>query len=41
MRQAEDNCPSKAEPIAIVKANEKPLAIIDAEHFFKLIGNKK
>ena len=42
MRQAEANCPTKAEPVAIVKANrEKPLAIIDAEHFFKLIGKNK
>ena len=42
MRQAEDNCPTKAQPIAIVKANrEKPLAVLDAEHFFKLIGKNK
>lgn len=42
MEQAEANCPSKAEPIAIIKADrQKPLAVIDAEHFFKLIGKKK
>ena len=40
MRQAKDNCPPQ--PIAIVKANrEKPLAVLDAEHFFKLIGKNK
>jgi len=39
MEQAESNCPPKAEPIAIIKADRrKPLAVIDAEHFFNLIG---
>ena len=42
MEQAEANCPPKAEPIAIIKADKKkPLAVMDAEHFFKLIGKKK
>ena len=39
MEQAEANCPPKAEPIAIIKADRrKPLAVMDAEHFFNLIG---
>lgn len=42
IEQAEANCPDKAEPIAIIKADrQKPLAVMDAEHFFKLIGAKK
>lgn len=42
MEQAEANCPANAEPIAIIKADrQKPLAVLDAEHFFKLIGKKK
>ena len=42
MEQAEANCPPKAEPIAIIKADrQKPLALMDAEHFFKLIGKNK
>ena len=41
MEQAEANCPSNAEPIAIIKADrQKPLAVIDAEHFFQLIGKQ-
>lgn len=40
MEQAQANCPDTAEPIAIVKADrQRPLAVIDAEHFFTLIGN--
>ena len=39
MDQAADNCPKGAEPIAIIKADrQKPLAVMDADHFFKLIG---
>lgn len=42
MEQAQANCPSKAEPIAIIKSDrQKPLAVIDAEHFFELIGKLK
>ncbi len=38
MEQAKANCPPKAEPIAIIKADRlKPLAVLDAEHFFSLI----
>jgi len=41
MEQAASNCPQKAEPIAIIKADrQKPLAVMDAEHFFELIGKK-
>jgi cephalosporin hydroxylase len=39
IEQAVSNCPATAEPIAIIKADrQKPLAVLDAEHFFKLIG---
>lgn len=42
MEQAQANCPSKAEPITIIKSDrQKPLAVIDAEHFFELIGKLK
>jgi len=42
IEQAESNCPANAEPLAIIKADRrKPLAVLDAEHFFKLIGKKK
>ena len=41
MEQAQANCPETAEPIAIIKADrQKPLAILDAEHFFNLIDKK-
>ena len=41
MDQATENCPKGAEPIAIIKADRrKPLAVIDAEHFFKLISKR-
>jgi hypothetical protein len=37
--QAKDNCPTGAEPLVIIKADRRPpLALIDAEHFFKLIS---
>lgn len=39
MEQAAENCPDKAEPVAIIKADRrKPLAVLDAEHFLNLIG---
>tara|TARA_R110000868_G_scaffold3443_1_gene22170 strand:+ start:1927 stop:2286 length:360 start_codon:yes stop_codon:yes gene_type:complete len=39
MQQAEANCSAPALPIAIIKADrQKPLAVVDAEHFFTLIG---
>ena len=42
MDQAIANCPPGSEPLLIVKANRrKPIAIIDAEYFFKLIGKDK
>jgi len=41
MSQATANCPKGATPLAIVKADrQKPLAVVDAEHFFKLIKGK-
>ena len=42
IEQAEANCPNGAEPIAVIKANRKhPLVVLSANHFFKLVGNKK
>lgn len=42
MEQALANCPEGIEPLAIIKADrQKPLAVIDAEYFFKLVGKKK
>lgn len=41
MDQATENCPKGAEPLAILKADrQKPLAVIDAEYFFKLVSRK-
>ena len=40
--QAEANCPENATPIAIIKADrQKPLAVVDANHFFELLGKLK
>jgi len=37
MDQASENCPKGAEPLVIIKGDrQKPLAIVDAEHFFQL-----
>tara|TARA_R100001369_G_C3237284_1_gene153355 strand:- start:110 stop:475 length:366 start_codon:yes stop_codon:yes gene_type:complete len=37
MDQATENCPKGATPLAIIKADRhKPLAVVDAEHFFQL-----
>jgi hypothetical protein len=42
MEQAKDNCPKGAEPLSIIKADrQKPLAVVDAEFFFKLVGKQK
>ena len=42
MDQASQNCPKGAEPVAIIKADrQKPLAVMDAEHFFKLTKRGK
>jgi len=42
MSQAETNAPKNVEPVVIVKADrKKPLAIIDAEYFIKLLSRKK
>ncbi len=41
MDQAKENCPKGAEPIAIIKGDrQKPLAVMDADHFFKLTKRK-
>lgn len=38
LEQASSNCPKGAEPIAIIKGDrQRPLAVIDAEHFIKLV----
>ena len=42
MDQASENCPKGAEPVAIIKADrQKPLAVMDADHFFKLTKKGK
>lgn len=38
MEQAQENCSTGLEPVLIVKQNySNPLAIVDAEYFFKLL----
>ena len=40
--QAQNNCPDGAEPLVIMKANRrKPLAVVDADYFFKLLRKDK
>ena len=40
--QAKTNCPKGAEPMLVVKQNHsKPLVVIDADYYFKLIGEKE
>lgn len=40
--QASSNAPKGAEPIAIIKGDrQRPLAVIDAEHFFELVQARK
>jgi len=40
--QASSNCPKGAEPIAIIKGDrQRPLAVIDAEHFLQLVQAQK
>ena len=42
MEQATANCPKGAPPLAILKADQrKPLAVLDADHFFKLTKRTK
>ena len=42
MEQATANCPKGATPLAIIKADQrKPLAVVDADHFFKLTKRTK
>jgi hypothetical protein len=41
MEQATENCPKGVQPLAIIKGDrQKPLALLDAEHFFKLTARK-
>ena len=38
LEQASSNAPKGAEPIAIIKGDrQRPLAVIDADHFFQLV----
>ena len=42
MDQATANCPKGATPLAIIKADQrKPLAVVDADHFFNLTKRLK
>jgi hypothetical protein len=42
MDQATSNCPAGATPLAIIKADQrKPLAVVDADHFFNLTKRLK
>lgn len=42
LEQASSNCPKGAEPMAIIKGDrQRPLAVLDAEHFFKLVKGQK
>lgn len=42
MEQATSNCPKGATPLGIIKADKKkPLAVVDADHFFKLAKRNK
>lgn len=41
LEQAKANCPKGSEPIVFMKANlKRPIAIVDAEHFFHLLKGK-
>jgi hypothetical protein len=41
LTQAITNCPKGATPMLVIKQNHsKPLVVIDAEVFFKLVGDK-
>lgn len=40
--QAKENCPKGAEPLVVIKGNnKKPLVLVNAEHFIKLTRRKK
>lgn len=42
MDQATENTPDGLQPIAIIKGDRrKPLAVLDAEHFFQLIAQQQ
>lgn len=41
LEQAKTNCPTNADPLVIIKADrQRPLAVVDAEHFFTLLGKQ-
>lgn len=41
MDQAKTNCPKGSQPLAIIKADrQKPLAVMDADHFFNLLKSR-
>jgi hypothetical protein len=40
--QAQENCPENIEPLVIIKADrKKPLALVDAEYFLKLLSEAR
>lgn len=42
MEQAEANCPKGVQPLGVIKADrQKPLVVVDAVHFFKLLEKLK
>jgi len=42
MDQASENCPKGVTPLVILKSDrQKPLAVMDAKHFFKLLKKGK
>lgn len=42
MEQAEANCPKGVQPLGVIKADRhKPLVVVDAVHFFKLLEKLK
>lgn len=41
LEQASSNAPEGVEPIAIIKGDrQRPLAVLDAEHFFQLVQSR-
>ena len=40
-KQAVDNCPKGSEPVLVIKEDrQKPLVVVDAEHYFELRTKK-
>lgn len=41
-KQAKENCPKGSEPILFIEADrEKPLAVVDMDHYFSLLESKQ